>query len=1013
MGVAWRAFLSRTHEHADRGLPQPLLRALLQRRLPHRSTTQHNPVLQCTAGSPPRVGTMTFTGAEPLLANHLQGSGVTSIRLPWQNRQLRKYGLCPRRLRALFLKSVTRSGLQFLLRHDCVSVLLAKSSNSRGASALKAEEPCDSRTQSCPSGSGQDRRYSGSSGVGMTLRQGWEEQGSEEAHIKQALGGASTALGNGDRRQGLGNPGKASGSEGHTAHLRLAARSAGLLDSVLGRSRVSKPDLTGSDTAATRRLPAAGAGVASPGTTGVSGPAEPGREAPPDHNPDGIPQMAQGTPGYRRTAAAGPPPRPVRAQDRSAPSHTAALQGPQVLSRNPHRNRGLEAAPRRPTAVARLLPTPSTDPHTRRRPWTRGLPFPGTGVTRNPAAGARPAASPPPSASRGLAQAGTHTAQQRRGAPARPRRRGGPPRPLGRVTRSAPRSRSRTHPPPPPPPPPPRPGRKHDCAGAPPLGGAGRNHARGGGRTGRNHARRGGAHRTEPRAAAGGGRTGRNHARGGGAPRGKFADRRSRGARASAAAPEARVRPVRVPRPSPGTGRGGGEASLAPGGGPQPHPPLPRAAPAGSNPRLGATPTSDSRDTQGPGNDPNPPVPRGSPFPATAAPPQPRLRPREAPGSPRTTVVAGPACLRPAQSHRGVFEQSPVGGHRPFPRSDLGARARAGLTRRETETERRAGASGPGGAIAEGPRPLSGAAARPKVARPSRRVVRATSRAAARGDATARAPASAAPRPPGRPRPGPGPAGRRGAWAAARDGADPCPPPRFPLAAQARPRRCVRTGRSCAPRASPSRAPASVFPPTRRSRRRPRTEPAGPGPCASASFRLPLRSRTRRRARTRAEAGSLAAGVPAPGLPTDGLSGPAGAHAGPATLGPPEPLADPEGGTPGAPGAPAARLRSRGWGLREAGVPRAYLSPTCGLNPGRGGFPAATTRPRQRALGSAGSRTGSASDDRGPHGRATSRGRRRLRGCGRESASPGFALEAACVSASAGARVGVGAWERA
>lgn len=96
---------------------------------------------------------------------------MTSIKLPWQNRQLRKYGLYPQLLRALFPKSVTRSGLQFLLRHDCINVLLAKSSNSWGTSALKAEGPRDSRTQSCPSASGQDRRYSGSSGSGV--RDSW------------------------------------------------------------------------------------------------------------------------------------------------------------------------------------------------------------------------------------------------------------------------------------------------------------------------------------------------------------------------------------------------------------------------------------------------------------------------------------------------------------------------------------------------------------------------------------------------------------------------------------------------------------------------------------------------------------------------------------------------------------------------------------------------------------------------------------------------------------------------
>lgn len=71
----------------------------------------------------------------------------------------------------------------------------------------------------------------------VTLRQGWEAQGS---------GGGAHKAGPGRRKHCSGQRGLGKGSgtqekprsEGHTAHLRLAARSAGLLDSVLGRSRV-------------------------------------------------------------------------------------------------------------------------------------------------------------------------------------------------------------------------------------------------------------------------------------------------------------------------------------------------------------------------------------------------------------------------------------------------------------------------------------------------------------------------------------------------------------------------------------------------------------------------------------------------------------------------------------------------------------------------------------------------------------------------------------------------------
>ncbi|XP_059011956.1 collagen alpha-1(I) chain-like [Mustela lutreola] len=308
------------------------------------------------------------------------------------------------------------------------------------------------------------------------------------------------------------------------------------------------------------------------------------------------------------------------------------------------------------------------------------------------------------------------------------------------------------------------------------------------------------------------------------------------------------------------------------------------------------------------------------------------LRPRDGPdlrlrGSPRTTVVA-----RPRVSDRGVLEQSPsatpaLAEERP------GARAGAGLTRRETDAGRRAGASSPGGATAEGPRPLSGAAARPQAGRPGSRVLRdgwSAPRQRRRGGRH-RAPQPPPPAPscaslarpaaPGGEGPGQLPAPR-----------GPESPPRFPLAAQAWLGRGAGTRRSCAPGASPSRAPASVFPRTRRSR-------VDAGRCASASFRLPQPqprgptrpnsrarepSRGRERGRRSPRAGTVSPRPRRrPRCPRDARAASAATRVRKA----------------GHRGAPAAHLRSRGWGWREAGVPRADLSPTCGLTPGRGGFP--------------------------------------------------------------------------
>ncbi|XP_047575710.1 collagen alpha-1(I) chain-like [Lutra lutra] len=712
--------------------------------------------------------------------------------------------------------------------------------------------------------------------------------------------------------------------------MRLAARSASLLDSVLGRSRVG---------AQSRRQPGAGTD-ATPAPRVSRGLLSRARrlqrgEPPCDHgqaeghrNLQGPSwgsksaslspgEMARGTLGHRCTTAACPPLRwegfsrglECRRRHSSLPgtpggpvAHTQPFfsvegSGARALQlclsvvgeRQPGGGKSQckgcgSTSAREPHELIRALPSftgltgvvcppgpPSRDRRVTRKPggWSPAL--------RVPASHSKPGPAPCRAHPHSAAPEGSTgpTPAERRPTPrARP------------VTRSAPRSpvahRSGTHPLPPLPPPS-RPRRKHNRAGAPPLGGAY-------GGAGRNHARRGWADRTKPRAGgtapgevrgpevrplpgllpslecADAGPTAPDLQSGAGSarsvrprcgsrrrerecertPRGQDVvyttpcSQGSEGARESAAPSESRL------RPGPGfhcpvSGRGGCEASLAPGGR--------TAAPPSTAPRrslLGSNPPAQGDanlrqpgrpDSWGRGNDPNPLVPRGlavprerrgqaSPHTPPAARP-PRTARAAAPGrGPPGPRPAAPGSV-PHDRRRGArvspTRPEPPGAsssrvrstpHRPFPRSALGSRARAGLTRRKRNPKPRR-SEGPGGAIAartvEAPAPKPPAlrvekgrgrsvpadarpkAARLRVARRSPRVVRATSRAAAGGDETARARASAAPRPPERPWPGPGPTGPRGACAAPRDGADPCLrpalPARGPSLAQALPAR--------------------------------------------------------------------------------------------------------------------------------------------------------------------------------------------------------------------------------